>query len=559
MPAVLRWTILVCVLMVVAPISAPARAELGNCADPAYLSRFDSRLAELSFDCVERLRVTVSTASGERVIRIIHNRDATVLIGETELAEFDRAVRAAPGAIAQLGNIQLEDVTLLLVDGVPPDDDPFADTHGEIPASTDILNDGECRIVLYLLSSGAGRRMAATVTAHEIFHCVQAANLTQEQMNSGGAGTGAGGDWWLEGSAEWFAAVALPDAGLLPNDVDTFDRLSPTTPLNRLAYSASVFFLWLGAEDGADRIVPFLQGMASSSSESAQRAAMSRIGQDRWLDFAQAYLDREIRHPHGTELGFDPEQGEIWEWSATQTRTAPLEPFILHRGVLAFQCGRWSTSAQPNAMHSARVEDGGDWADLPRSIDTTSGSGGSYAYVAVNAGSSRVTLSVEGRMDAGCGDCMGVITTDACLYGTWQLTGGGAIEWMRSQGVPITSSQMSNATMTFFPDGTFLSGDVQTRMRTETPRRRADSRGNVQGGGRWSTNEGVLNICGDMLRFSGQVTMTDRRGSRTMDVPPPPGPGNMSQRYTCSGNTLSNEIAIPGHPPVRSQYTRVSD
>src|SRR5512145_2741192 len=126
---------------------------------------------------------------------------------------------------------------------------------------------------------------------------------------------------------------------------------------------------------------------------------MAAMAQDRWLDFAEAYLDGRIRHPHGTEISMSPQQGEIWQWSATRTQSIALEPFVLRRGVVAFDCGRWRTAVRPEGMHSARPEDGGAWGALPAAIDTTSGSGGSYRFAAINATTAPVTLAVQGTME----------------------------------------------------------------------------------------------------------------------------------------------------------------
>src|SRR5690606_15644828 len=174
---------------------------------------------------------------------------------------------------------------------------------------------------------------------------------------------------------------------------------------------------------------------------------------------APAYVDAKTSPPHGPDLGFSPQRREIWEWSAAQTRAAPLSPFVLHRGVVAFQCGRWRTGVNPAPMHAARPEDGGDWNALPSEIDTTSGSGGNYRFAAINASASDATLSVEGVMEAACGDCAGVTELDACVIGSWRMSGGGAVEWMRRQGVPGNYST-SNETVTFRADGTYITGLV---------------------------------------------------------------------------------------------------
>lgn len=555
-----RGAIALIILALSASVSLPARAAFGDCNTRAYWASFDARYADpgaIGFDCVERLRVPVATASGARHIRLIHDLSADWLADEAVLREFDRAARAGADAIGRLGGVELEDVTLFLADDLAPAEN--AEEFSNIAALTEFNNDGECRIIIYLIGPASMSEYTASVVTHEIFHCVQAANLTPAQMSTGGYGTGSGGDWWIEGSAGWFAALAVPDPAMIQGDVDAFDTASATTPLSGMAYQAAPFFLWLGAETSPAGVMTFLDGMAASRDVSAQRAAMmAALTQEQWLDFAEAYLDRDIAHPHGTDLGLSPAEGDTWEWSATRTQTLPLEPFVLTRGVVAFQCGHWRTNVRPASAHSARLEDGGAWSALPEEIDTSSGSGGAYRFAAMSAAAARVNMSIIGTMESGCGDCAGVSTTDACLIGSWQLTGGGAAEWMRAMGAPANIST-ANETITFRTDGTFVTGAFQGSMEGETPGGgHVDGDMQAQAGGRWSTSGGVLNLCADMQSLSGSARVTSRRGRTGMVSVGPAPPTNSSERYSCAGATLNTERDIPGAPPMPSQYTRTS-
>lgn len=564
MQTLIRWSILVLIMFAFAPVPGPAQASFGDCASADYRRHFDERLAEVEYDCVERLRVPVNTPSGQRHIRIVHDRGADWIATAGDIAQFDRAVEASARAIAQLGGVELEDVTVLLADDFTPrtpDGREFDNIAAQ--ANFGIDNDGdfsdeECHVVVYLIGPAREAEHAALSLAHEIFHCVHAANLRPEQIATTAAGTGSGGDWWIEGSADWFAALALPDAGTLRDRVVGFDAASPTTPLNRMAYDALPFFLWLGQELSPPGVMSFLRRMADERSESAQRAAMmSALPQDRWLDFAQAYLDGDIRHPHGTDLGFAPQQGDTWSWSATRTQTVTLEPFVLVRGVAAFECGRWRASVRPDGVSSARPEDGGDWGRLPPEIDTTADGGRSYRLAAINASPSRVTLNIQGTMEAGCGACLDIVETDACLFGTWQLTGGGAAEWVSRHGLPGRYST-ANETMTFRRNGGFITGVVQATADT----RIGDSGGHgeavAQSGGRWSARDGRLNICSDMQMLSGQTVITTPEGRRVVIPVPEAPPSSSSISYACSETTLRTEVPIPGSPPIVSEYTRTS-
>jgi hypothetical protein len=172
----------------------------------------------------------------------------------------------------------------------------------------------------------------------------------------------------------------------------------------------------------------------------------------------------------------------------------------------------------------------------------------------MHAGPSRATLSIAVTQESGCGDCAGVRTTDACLIGSWQLVGGGAAEWMRRQGIPITAS-VSNQTITFRRDGTYITGAVQGQAEIELREGRGEGEIAAQAGGRWSTNGGVLNLCADMQALAGRATVHTPSGSRTMPIGPAP-PVNSSERYTCGGDSFHSERDIPGGPPMPFQYAR---
>ena len=553
MRVLVRWAALTLIAALLLP-AEQARAVFGECSNPEYRARFDEALRRIDYDCIERFRVEVATESGPRTIRIIHDRDADWLVSSSEMAEFDRGAAAAAAALAAIGARELEDVTILLADDLPPRDG--AGRFSDIAAWTDTQNDGECHIIVYLAGPGSYRRYAAWVIGHEIFHCVQTANLSEAQINSGSVGAGGGGDWWIEGSASWFAALALPDPGPMRQFVAGFNAASDSTALNRLAYEAVVFFLWLGADE-PNRVMTFLNRMAHSREESAQRAAMvEALPQAEWLRFASAYLDSDIRHPHGADLGLEPSEGAVWQWSETRTEEMSLEPFVLRRGVVAFECGRWRTTVAPGDLHHARPEEGGAWAPLPRSIETMSGTGGSYRFAAFNAGMSATPLSVVGEMEAGCGGCADIVQTDSCLFGTWQLTSGGAAEWMRRQGAPVQFTT-NNESITLRADGTFLTGAFSGAFAGRMPDgTRVSGENQARAGGRWSARGGMLNLCPDLqqARGSGAARLPDRQ---RMDVPMIAGGPTMTQmRYSCGDGAMSTEVSIPGAPPMTSGYTR---
>src|SRR3546814_9018180 len=111
------------------------------------------------------------------------------------MRDFERGVRASVAALGTLGRYSIGDVTILLADDFQP---PSAtETFSSIMAMANGAADSsECRIVLYLIGSGASREEAATPLAHEIFHCVQAATYSTGQY--GAYRSEGGAAWWTE-------------------------------------------------------------------------------------------------------------------------------------------------------------------------------------------------------------------------------------------------------------------------------------------------------------------------------------------------------------------------
>jgi hypothetical protein len=477
--------------------------------------------------------------------------------------EFERGLRGAADALSLISTFRLDDVTVMLIDGPPPRE-ASSDRFSNIAAQAD-ASDGECRIAVYLLSAGATVEHAAYVIAHEFFHCVQEASLSPAQMSSGSAGTGVGGDWWIEGSADWFAALSLPEIGPLDDRAYHFDSASADTPLYEMAYEAVVFFLWLNDEVGPSGVMPFLHQMAPRAGAGAQRSAMQRaLTTDQWLSFAQAYIDSDIKHPHGTALSINPSGGETWHWAETRTERIILEPFAIRRGWMEFGCGEWTTEVQPSESYATRTESG-SWGELPESIDASDGDESRFRFVGFAARSSDRTLHARVDIEAGCQPCGGSSAIDACVVGRWRETGGGPIEWMDKlmQRPKVVEGERHNVVKVYESDGTFLTTPLTAELTTAAETDEGDVRGEGQAvsrsSGRWSAEDGLLNLCQDRLHFEGQVEITVPDGiTTTMTVPAPMGPESATMRYTCSETSLETSLTFPGIPePMVTQYSRI--
>jgi len=551
---------LACIAIALGTVALPARASFGDCNDPAYLGRFDARLAtDTGYLCVASEPVPVRSDAGTTHIRIIQHLVADWAMAPGAMRAIKEGVSNSALAMSRLGSFEMSDATILLVDGFGP---AFggSENFGDIAAQTHFGPGDECRITLWLLGPGATADYGAAVVAHELFHCVQRSSLSQAQMGSGTvAGALGGGSWWLEGSADWFATLAVPAPAYMRDRVEVFDRDSLRVALNQMTYEAYVFFAWLAGAHGMEAVMPFLHAMAPSAGEAAQRAAMMRaLSAEEWLHFAEDYLDQRIRDGHGAGIGSTPLHGDTYTWDATRTQRVALQPFVLTRADLTVRCGRWRFEPAPARSHAASPGTGEAWAPVPASLDAMDGER-ELRFAGMAAGSDDVALRIAGTREASCSECAGTHEVDQCLVGTWELAAHGAEQWMREHGQPLqlTSVARANNTMTLLEDGTFTTGAARVDAEVRSDDMRGTGRMVGQSSGRWSAAGGRFNVCPDATALTGTVTVVVH--GRSVTVPTPSGPApDSSQPYTCNGNSLQVTMSMGSAGTVQSVYTKVS-
>lgn len=545
----------------------PASAVFGDCMDAAYIDLFTSRPSSGGITCVERLRVEVPTSDGNREIRIIQDVSADWAFMPTTGTEAERGVRAAAEALRQIGSFEMDDVTILLLDDFPPGGADAA-RHGVVAGETGAIVGKECFIVFYLFDSETGDpEILASNVAHEIFHCVQFASLSSAQTSTGAGGTGSGGDWWLEGSAEWFSNFAVSGSPLLPGRIERFENaVEAGTALDRMAYGAVVFFMWLDDISDPTQILPFLRQMADSAGASAQHAAMRRaLDAGKWQRFAQDYLDENIRHPRGDAISWSIGEGENWRFESNRVQPIELAPFVLTRGWIEMACGTWHFETRPDSTRAAArpSERGAVWSPPARDHDTER-EGDRLRFAALSTEGRSVTLQLDAERRESCEPCAGSDEVDACLVGAWEMTGGGPVEWMRRQmpaGVSMPVHESSKSMMVFKADGTYWTAPLTQRLVITMRDRRGvitgDGKGVAQGAGRWSVKSGRVYVCQDAGGLEGQATLTSPGLSTTIPLTTP-GAGTIDMSYSCSDTSLQTRMDMPTGGPMTTSYGRIS-
>lgn len=549
------------VAFVVLANTAPASADFGDCMDGDYLGGFGGPDAETDpfspvrmITCIVEFDIEYASPAGRRHIRGIRDASADWGFRPGALAQIEVGARAAINAMSQLGAFQVEDITILILDdsydllSIPPGSD------GSVAAVTNgnIAGD-ECYITSFMFGPTGRAAEIPQTTAHEIFHCIQAASLSAAQWTT----TDAGGAWWAEGSAEYFAALAVPDVGDMHHRAAAFDRaVAAETPLYDDTYGMAVFFHWLHHRSGAAGLMPFLNQMAGSSGDRAQRSAMRNVlSDDGWLEFAEAYADRSISMPNGAALAFSGDDGENIYFDENRTERTSLRPFILRRGWITYDCGRWENEQTPdNANLGVRAESDSAWASLPPEIDASSGVEMRYRFAALHTGDSDQRVSIKVERVHGCQPCADSDELDACVVGTWVMSGGGAIEWMKSQGIPIVRDNPGTRVIRYDDHGVYYTREFATQITVEMRGETAYGQGvAVPAAGRWSIAEGQLAVCQDSGGMSGTVT----KGSVTLPISAP-GRGTIKMDYSCSATTLDTSLDVGSGPPMRTTYSKIT-
>lgn len=393
-------------------VAGPA-AAFGDCRTPGYLQRFDARLPEsLPVDCTQILLVDIEAGSLRVPMRLIRYQAAPALNDETAM-RYVRLLAAKTGAAMHLlGDLDLARVSILLTD--MPSTLVSADaTHPAYAAATGWLADDECTIAFYKQDTATSEEYFLITLAHEIFHCVQGKTWHRKtSLYPVGA-------WWVEGSAVYFSHLVVPDTNQLDFLSAAFDATSPRKALVDMDYDAEVFFLWLhqtaGPHTGVKRLI---DALPDSGGRDAQISALQgALPLDRFGEFAENYLDSEIRQPGGRLVPTSVRVPTTSRISGPRTKSSEVEPYVIGREILVFEEGK-SYDLETSLSDGGRVRfqegGGGAWADPPSRISACDEDQHYLVAVVATGGPATATFNVT--------DAEEVDRRACCLIGSWKPT-----------------------------------------------------------------------------------------------------------------------------------------
>lgn len=339
---------------------------------------------------------------------------------------------------------------------VPPGEDPNLGAVGADAGYGD-----PCPVAIYPTGAELNTADFKFVVAHEIFHCFQARHY-EALMGVDGQ------DWWVEGTAEYFANLVYPG-----NDLEHRARLSGfvsqsrTVPVVEMGYESYLFFMYLGMRDdfGPAGVLALMGTMPVSGGAAEQAAALAGYpGMDQvWRDFGRAFIDNQILDTSGklVQTDFIPTS----TLGVLDTESFPLETrdFILARYLVALGPGQGFqvnvSQSDPDVEYDLRAKAApGAWEAF--SLDLPAGCAQYYGLLTstgtqVGDGAGRESI-VEAVVET---PAVQGGTCDQCIVGNWELRNSSALavflDLMENQaGIPVIDAFFSgSANYEFTADG----------------------------------------------------------------------------------------------------------
>lgn len=416
----------------------PALADFECSA--SYVAGFDERL--LAGDCELVHEVPITGPHGRSTLYLVryagpgHGNDAWIPM-------VDELAARVSAALSEMGGVRLQDrVEVFLVPETLIDTIPGTSLTGPVHGSLQSRGRHVCNLAIYKVPAAVSTEEFVFTLAHEIFHCVQ--YETWDEKAELDAAT-----WWVEGSAEYFANLALPGTGSSNGHAAAFDHGILDQSMVDLAYANVVFFAWLGQTGGAGAIPELIGAMPSTGGLNDQLAALATVvPDDRWKAFTEDYLSGRVHLPGGTEIPAPDAIRGFVDFPDSPDVDYRADAYRIDRIDMTFARDHtFQLNDAPAGLITGAKGPEGGYDPLPDSIDTCDGQKRYRHYATTTAPAGPGRLTVE-EPELGPGAC--------CLTGTWQPTAAalnGLVEFAGAAGVSCTHDG-GGWLLSFRPDGT---------------------------------------------------------------------------------------------------------
>lgn len=317
------------------------------------------------------------------------------------------ALQDSAEVYTQLGD--LEDINIVF-SPVQPDD-----LQNTLAYRTPVAEDQPCPITILPKGLGGGTDRYQQTLAHEIFHCFQAWNMTE---NSGDTG-----EWWEEGSAEYFSNVVFPSTNDEHRFLDDYHNWAPYNTWFEFSYENFLLFQYLGNQLGNETVIQLLQETSAKGGIPAQQQYLTDYPNlhNLFQNFVVATLSTGIPDTSGEMITYPSAVVRPLRNITTETREVfPIEPFAAGRFGISYQEQKLylqQVEIEENILHASAPNpdrrDPAAWGDLPEEVRSFCEEDHIYVLAATTLNSAG-TLAVEVTevQEASC---------DPCLLGTWQV------------------------------------------------------------------------------------------------------------------------------------------
>lgn len=368
----------------------------------------------------------------------------------------------------------------------------------------------------------------AFTLAHEMFHVVQ--ELAFPAVDHCHA------YWWVEGTAEWFANLAVPGESFsaVSGFIEGWDRESGRKRLIDTDYSALGFWFWAGERFGPQ--FPLSLGAFGNNGLKDVAAISELLPPEDWADLVRIYLGGFLAYPDGRLALPVPDLGPDLSETGSVTLSGPA--MSIQRARLALGPGLWRITrdaAASGVVVLVSDETGAGFSDLAQNGDEVTrffgcGAGGTVQLAAAggSGGDTSATLRIEEVEGGGCGSCLAgvwemqvdrMLTPDEqTIYGDWadvaRLDGGFGV--FPKIGVADAMDftllyEWQGPRLTLSPDGVFVWNDpARLRHEGEGPDGRVivESQHSFDGEiGRWNESDNRLNFESDTKLRMGAVVI----------------------------------------------------
>jgi len=309
------------------------------------------------------------------------------------------------------------------------------------------------------------------ILAHEVFHCVQIAQLNQPYIPTT--------YWWMEGSAEWASAIVYPAtnneyASTVHYDQHTllFDQCDGGRAgrcyLSWGIYATALFFLDMANQQSNADVFDLLQRMPIHSSQSAQFEAFSDapgIG-GVFEIFAHDYIDKKIPDLGGGAVDQpEPIFSTVFEVNGEQDIRIQGTPLTIYAYKINFAKGKAYTITGLQNRDRWRLSyrlgtDNWQSGDSGQPIDINSGCAAQTGIIVVTSAenvpeSEQFDLHVSATDEKGDCPCNCISAVPECVMGVWSSTETPTWELVRRLLSPTASTKTG---------GSFAPGDVEIQI-----------------------------------------------------------------------------------------------